>query len=162
MTQSKLKEHVHYDKNTGIMTWIKPTSNRVKPGDTIGCAIRGEHFVCSIAGQRGLVHRFAWLYEYGEWPKHGIDHINRDPQDNRIENLRDVPQAVNMKNRATKTNKSGCVGVIWYASRNKWMAYIGGRKKRTHLGYFDDKEEAIMARKEAEKEQGYMNPRSAA
>ncbi|XUG57626.1 HNH endonuclease [Bordetella pertussis] len=36
---------------------------------------------------------------YGAWPTQNIDHVNGDRSDNRIANLRDVPQAVNMQNR---------------------------------------------------------------
>lgn len=47
-------------------------------------------------------------------------------------------------------NKSGHKGVIWMQSRNKWKAYIGLKGKQITLGYFDNKEDAIAARKDAE------------
>jgi uncharacterized protein (DUF433 family) len=42
-------------------------------------------------------HRIAWVLHYGGWPDNVIDHINGVKTDNRIENLRDVPQSVNAK-----------------------------------------------------------------
>lgn len=47
-------------------------------------------------------------------------------------------------------NKSGRKGVMWLKNRNKWKAYIGFKGKQIHLGHYDDKEDAIKARKEAE------------
>lgn len=47
-------------------------------------------------------------------------------------------------------NKSGHKGVIWLESRKKWRAYIGFQGKQIALGYFDEKEDAIAARKAAE------------
>lgn len=45
----------------------------------------------------------------------------------------------------------GCTGVSWNARNQKWTAYIDRQKKRHYLGSFDDKEQAIRARQEAEK-----------
>ena len=41
-------------------------------------------------------------------------------------------------------------GVCWSNKSNKWRAYINIDGKQKHLGYFDDIEDAIKARKEAE------------
>jgi malate synthase len=40
-----------------------------------------------------------WFITYGKFPDGVIDHLDGDPSNNRIENLRDVPQRVNMQNR---------------------------------------------------------------
>jgi len=92
-------------------------------------------------------HRIAWLMYYGEWPKNQIDHINQDPTDNRIKNLRDVTNAENHKNQTLRsTNTSGYVGVSFYKSRNKYSAeaLVNGVKK--WLGYYDTVEEAAAVR----------------
>lgn len=47
-------------------------------------------------------------------------------------------------------NKSGRKGVTWMASRGKWRAYIGVKGKQISLGYFNEKEDAIAARKAGE------------
>lgn len=47
-------------------------------------------------------------------------------------------------------NKSGHKGVTWMASREKWRAYIGFKGKQISLGYFENKADAIAARKAAE------------
>lgn len=73
-----------------------------------------------------------------------IDHINRNPLDNRKQNLRICTVFENNQNQGT--NKSGCVGVCWDKSRNKWKVGIG----KISLGRFNKFEEAVMARKQAE------------
>jgi len=80
-----------------------------------------------------------------------VDHINRDPLDNRRENLRIVTQQENCMNLSMrKTNKSGVSGVHWNKNRNKWVAQITYNYKIIHLGYFDNLEDATKARKDAE------------
>lgn len=82
-----------------------------------------------------------------------IDHANRNKLDCRKVNLRICTVAENNKNKSIgKRNKSGVVGVSWHKRENKWRAYINVDNKHIHLGYFTDKEEAIKARLQAEKE----------
>jgi len=83
--------------------------------------------------------------------KINIDHINHCTSDNRKENLRACSMSQNQMNKKKQINNtSGYTGVQWYKSRNKWRAVIEVNKKVHHLGYFDKKEDAIKARKEAE------------
>lgn len=79
------------------------------------------------------------------------DHINRNPFDNRKCNLRKCTvQENNMNCSIRKDNKSGYIGVAWIKNIKKWRAEIRINKKTKHLGYFNDKEDAIRARLEAE------------
>lgn len=55
-----------------------------------------------------------------------------------------------LKAKLHKGNKSGHKGVTWMESRKRWKAYIGFRGKQITLGYFEDMEDAIKARKLAE------------
>ena len=94
-------------------------------------------------------HRIAWLIYYGEWPKNQIDHINQDPTDNRIENLRDVTHAENHKNKTLQTNNTtGYVGVYFYKHKRykKYRARIRINNIEKHLGYYDTVEEAAAVR----------------
>ena len=80
-----------------------------------------------------------------------VDHINRNPLDNRKSNLRIVNNQQNSMNKGhQKRNTSGHKGVSWDKSRNKWYAYITVNYKLINLGRFNILEDAIKARKKAE------------
>lgn len=83
---------------------------------------------------------------------HNPDHINRNPLDNRRENLNahttNREQCLNQGLR--KDNKYGCKGIEWRNQRNKWQARISVGGKQRYIGLFDSKEEAIISRLKAE------------
>lgn len=85
--------------------------------------------------------------DYLSLPRHlQIDHINMKRDDNRIINLRLVTRKMNYGNQGKyKNNTSGCKGVFWHKQREKWRAQIGHHKKRIHLGYYDNIENARQA-----------------
>ena len=96
-------------------------------------------------------HRLAWLIVYGSFPPDQIDHINGVKHDNRIMNLRAVTHAENSRNRPLYIgNKSGHTGIFYNKRMKKWVAQIGGTDKRVNLGSFENKEDAIEARRIAE------------
>ena len=72
-----------------------------------------------------------------------VDHINRNCQDNRIENLRWVTRSQNSQNhKIFKTNKSGISNVNWCKAKKRWRAHRMIEGTRIYLGYFVTKEEA--------------------
>ena len=81
-----------------------------------------------------------------------VDHIDGNTLDTRKCNLRECSNLHNMQNRKKSVaNKSGCTGVIWDKSSDRWMAYIYYEKHQKTLGYYKTKEEAIKKRKSVEK-----------
>ena len=80
-----------------------------------------------------------------------VDHINHNPLDNRKCNLRICTHKQNLRNQSiNKNNTSGYPGVSWYKKYKKWKVRIISNGKDIHLGYYDDLEEAIKVRKQAE------------
>ena len=78
-----------------------------------------------------------------------IDHINRNPLDNRKSNLRICTQFINNQNQSH--NKSGKVGVC-YCNRDKvYKAYIKYKGKQISLGNYKTFKEAKAMRLKAEK-----------
>ena len=101
-----------------------------------------------------LLHRIIYKYFNEEWDitdsssNNQIDHIDINPINNRIENLRRVNQSQNNRNKNKKKNCSSQYrGVSWYKPSNKWLAQINIAGKLKHLGYFTNEEEAREAYK---------------
>jgi len=97
-------------------------------------------------------HRVIFLLHYGYLPKI-IDHIDGNPHNNKIENLREATQSQNLMNaKLRKNNTSGFKGVSFLENKKKWLAQADLNKKHYYLGIFDTKEQAINAANEFRKQ----------
>ena len=154
MTQEILKERFRYED--GNLYYLKPKRGCSfdKP---IGTKKKDGYIEAKVDGKVYGVHALIYMFHHGVKPIH-TDHINHDVSDNRIENLRAVSVSENARNRLLmSTNKSGHVGVSWHKANNKWLAKITVKGKHKYLGYFDDIEDAIKARKDAEENNFHEN-----
>lgn len=157
LTQSILKEVLHYDPNTGEFRW-KINRRRIKYGNIAG-TIRHDYITIVYEQKQYFVHRLAWLYMTGNWPTNQIDHINGIGHDNRWHNLREATNSQNNQNRAlSKNNKSGFIGVSWCKQRNKWRAQIKFNNKKMYLGSFECPQEAYQAYLTAKAKYHTFNP----
>ena len=147
---------LHYNPLTGIFTWTNSPSNCVKNG-TMCTSITDKGYIRIGAKGRGyLAHRLAFLYMTGSFPKNQADHINHIRDDNRWCNLRDVTNMENQQNRTLQSNNtSGVDGVNWHSKQRMWNTRITVNGKRIHIGCFNTSEEAIRAKKHAEKLYGF-------
>ena len=154
LTQEKLKQLIHYDPNTGIITANMPRPS-VKSGDVLGYVANTGYISISLSGKSFLAHRLAWLYMNGYFPEQ-IDHINHIRTDNRWVNLREVNDATNKLNTGlSKNSKTKFNGVSFMKTLNKYRAYIMVDRKHIHLGVYKTLEEAIQARQEANMRYGF-------
>jgi len=88
----------------------------------------------------------------GSWPKHQVDHINRDTGDDRWENLREAKQSQNKANsKRYRNNSTGLKGVTWEAERELFTVRIRENGVYRRLGRFETVEEAHEAYKKAAK-----------
>lgn len=154
----ELKSRLRYDADTGLIFWKEGERRAGRQAFTYVSA-RG-YCVTTFRGKEGettlAAHRVAWALHYGEFPSGQIDHINGIRTDNRISNLRDVVNAENAKNLAMKSsNTSGVTGVYLHKQTGKWCAQINAFGKTIGLGLFTQKNEAIIARKAAERVLNY-------
>jgi hypothetical protein len=136
-------------------TWNKTWAGR----DALTAVLKPRpgqaYHVGNIMRRVYLAHRVAWAMHYGEWPEGVIDHINGDGLDNRISNLRSVGAAENGKNaKLSKNNRSGVPGVSITREGN-WKARIGHNMASITIGTFKTFDEAVAARRNAERELGY-------
>lgn len=115
--------HEHFDYFDGqLIVKKKPYKYRTQVGEPIG-------------------------YHHGYLPAYGIDHWDRNPLNNRIENLRPCDASSNAQN----IERSDEVGIILTIS-DTWEASISIKGKKKYLGTFKEKHEAIEARIRAEKD----------
>lgn len=148
LTQSRLREVLEYQPETGIFIRISGYQKRI--GKVAGRVHpkRGYREI-HIDGKLYYAHRLAWLYMTGEWPKDEVDHKNHIRDDNKWSNLRDVTASVNQQNRIAcqKNSKSGFLGVKKHerCKSRPWQAQIKSNGKILSLGYFSTPEEAHEA-----------------
>ena len=150
ITQERLKELLDYNPDTGVFIWINSYSQHVKDGDVAGTITKNGYRVITLDGKIYRAARLAWLYINGEWPLE-CDHEDRNRQNDKFYNLRNLTKSENMKNKNQyKSNKSGVTGVGWFKSQKRFRANISTEGKRIALGSFKDLFSAVCARKAAE------------
>lgn len=168
-TQAALRCLVEYSPETGDLTWkvrnpddfpdtdlrsIKAFNTGYAGKPALSCRNGRGYMHGTIFGQYITAHRVIWRLVTGEVPE-TIDHINGDQTDNRWVNLRNVTNKINSRNKRLRTsNRSGCSGV-WREDPSKWRAYIRAGGRNVALGVFDKKQDAIAARRAAERRHGY-------
>ena len=124
LTKELLNKLISYNAETGLLSWKKRDGNFAHTGkpcistDTNKQSTYKRSRV-QILGVTYTTSRVVDIMHHGSIPigKH-IDHINRDPLDNRIENLRTVTRSQNLKNQMSrKQTVSGYKGVFEHGSK---------------------------------------------
>ena len=132
LTRARLRELLHYDRDTGEFRWLQRVGNELRPGSVAGCVeirVQGRHY---------SAHQLAWFYMTGRWGRPMIDHRDGNSTDNRWGNLRRATSSQNNANRRrTPQNTSGYKGVSLVSnSRRRWRALIHKNRRMIHLGTF--------------------------
>ena len=79
--------------------------------------------------------------------KQFVDHIDNNRTNNHIGNLRWATNKENQQNRKlSSSNTSSVKGVYWKKCHKKWCAQIKIDGISIHIGYYDDLEDAKIAR----------------
>jgi hypothetical protein len=156
MSQEEVKEFFEYDSQIGKLVWkFHPEMGSAWNGRNVGKVAGSEskrgYRQIGLKGTKYLAHRLTWIYFNGDIPEGlDIDHINRTPSDNRIENLRMATRRENIQNsKRVFNNKSGFRGVCWVEAMKAWRAQISIEGKRIYLGHFKTAEEAGAAYEKA-------------
>lgn len=102
---------------------------------------------CFLDGKYISLHRYIMMLEGKLVSELEVDHIDRQPLNNAISNLRMVNKQGQSRNRVKQrgTYSSHYKGVSWHKQKHKWRATIVHNGKQTYLGLFDDEEEAARA-----------------
>lgn len=131
----------NYDPETGALTWRVSRTSATKPGLRAGWGDRPRVSIGRRA--RYMVTHIIWVIVYGCWPSKVIDHIDGNPLNNRLANLREATLSQNSMNQRPPRNLHGMRGVQW--SHGKYAAKIKVRRKVIWLGTFETAEEAGAA-----------------
>lgn len=114
ISHQELLDTLSYDAEKGEFTWRARC--RIGVHRKVGTINQGRLLI-RLGGRSGqksyFAHRLAWFYCFGEWPVGQIDHIDGDPLNNRLGNLRDVSDKTNKENikGPRKNNRLGVLGV---------------------------------------------------
>lgn len=151
LTSERLRELIDYNPETGVFVW-RVSCRGTKAGDVAGASGTEGRRHITIGYARYKAHRLAWLYVCGCFPTKLIDHINGDPTDNRINNLRESTASENQTNQreAHSRNKTGLLGAQWNKGKQKFKSRITIGGKEIFLGYYATAElahAAYMAKK---------------
>jgi len=147
MTPQEVRSLFDYDAASGALRWKQNRGRNKTAGQIAGTRRRDGYCAVKIVGHNYLVHRLAWAWTYGEWPML-LDHIDMDPSNNRLANLRAATHSQNKANRgATISNTSGFKGVTLDKTLKvkPWKAAIKFNSKMINLGTFATPEEAHAA-----------------
>lgn len=151
LTWEYLVSVLDYDPDTGIFTNKISRGSRAVKGLISGSPNALGYLTIQLHGKAYYAHRLAWFYCFKEWPEYGIDHIDRDRSNNRLDNLRDVEQSLNVRNMSlSRRNTSGYMGVS--KNHKRWKAQIKHNGIIVHLGTEDTPELAYSLYEKYKKE----------
>ena len=136
---AEMRRRYKYDPETGKL-FNRKTGRELK-------AKTGKGYLHLRLGDTfATVHRIAWCIAYGREPQHTIDHIDRNKQNNRLSNLRDVTMRENNLNKDIKPNKDTGQRGICLVHMGKRFYYQVRMNKKLHD--FKTLAEAIQFRKD--------------
>jgi hypothetical protein len=143
---SRLLEVLDYDPETGDLTWKTDVAYNVRAGDIAGKSKNGRYQKIVFGRKTYLAHRVAWALAHGRWPIQCLDHVNGNPHDNRLCNLREASPRQNCFNRRRQSGtKSGLKGVYYRPKQRLWEASIMSGGVYRYLGQYQTPEEAHAA-----------------
>jgi hypothetical protein len=141
--QDYLNSLLYYDKEQGTLHWLPQQGKRCNNTKTRAgsFATRGYRII-RIDGRLYQEHRIIWVMHNGLISSNlDIDHIDRNPSNNKLENLRLATRSLNNINKNSK-------GVCYDKARNKWRAQLTINGKCILNKRFNSYEEALVNYKE--------------
>jgi hypothetical protein len=146
ITQAEVKQL--FDYVDGVLYWKISRTNRVYVGMRVGAMDSNGYQSATINGKHYKTHRLIFLFYHG-WMPREIDHIDNNPSNNKIENLRASTRRQNQFNaKIRRDNTSGLKNVTWAAQSKKWRVQVRHANGR-YTKYVDDLDLAALVAEEA-------------
>lgn len=132
-------------RDDGTLVWlVSRRGGKAYPGALVGNKRADGYVTVGLLNKKWLLHRIVYAMWHGHMPD-VIDHIDGNPSNNRIENLRVADNSKNQWNRKLDyRNKLGVKNVYWHARDKNYgvRMKIAGRMKT--IGYDKDLEFADL------------------
>jgi hypothetical protein len=144
----KISEFLCYDPSSPSgLRWIKNNNNCIKSGRVAGYKNPRGYWSVRLSGHFFLAHHLVMiLNESPPVENMQIDHIDRNPSNNRFENLRWVYSSDNNKNRCNNRQILSKYPYLQWTKRNrKWKSTVWYEGKTVHVGYFKEESEGYKA-----------------
>ena len=139
-------QHFSYDPNEGILRSRDYLVDAIDPRN-------GRQAIMYFGRMKPTSH-VIWYYMTGKFPEKGkvIDHVNRDPSDNKWKNLRKCTKKDNAQNTNLRNS--------YY--KNMFLAHVNFKTESIDLGWFPTIQEALIVRERGYEliAQGKFNPLS--
>lgn len=133
----------------GFLYWAIKPRRSVKIGSRAGYISNKGYNIIKINGKLTCAHRIIWIMFNGDIPDSFIiDHIDGNPANNVLSNLRLATMRTNQHNRNAHRN-GRLVGTSLDKKCNRWKARIFINGKEKYLGMFSTELEAHNAFKSA-------------
>ena len=107
-------------------------------------ASKKGYWVVKLNKKSYKLHRLVWLWHYGTLPN-ALDHIDRNKDNNRIENLRATTNAIHAHNKDSINSKNGKLRGVRKTKYGKYRASINFNRSKYELGTYTTEEEAHAA-----------------
>jgi len=133
MPKSDIRSYIQYNPDTGSFKWISTS----RPA---GCYNDRGYLKIRFNRVRYSASRLAWYLTYGEWPKGVIDHIDRNPSNNKLSNLRDASHSLNSMNHRSRSQSGLPRGI--FKDREGYRVRLSLLGEPVSLGTYKTLEEA--------------------
>lgn len=146
LSQDDVRALFDYDPAGQLLWKVDRGTNKTK-GRAAGWLDQHGYTRVSLNQEKFGLHRLIFLWHHGYLPL-TVDHIDRNPGNNRIENLREATlaeQARNCKAHTGRGDSSQWKGVSYHAKKRNWRAYVQADGKPTYLGSFAAEADAALA-----------------
>ena len=137
---NRLRQLFEYDAEEGVLVWKIERKGTKGIGSPAGSFDKSTNRrVVTIDGKNYKHSRLVYLYHHGYLANFQIDHFDRNPSNDRIENLRAVTASQNNVNKLSK--------LVYQNPNGTFSVKLSINQVFKHIGTFDCKQEAIRIAK---------------
>lgn len=138
-----IKRELSYNPETGHITSIN-SRGPISAGSIVGTDNSGGYLQIMLKGRRYSAHRIAFALSYGFMPMI-VDHINGNPSDNRLCNLRAADNVKNGQNTKPRVKSSSRFKGVSPSEYGTWQVHIKAEpRKNKWIGRFRSEIEAAF------------------